>query len=310
MIFKFLKTGYDKITNALAKTGEAFSSKLRSLFSKGIDESTLEELEKLLYEADIGVQTAVDLTNHIRSLAKSKGSLTSDEILHALQEQTLEILAKEPPSINLAESGSPTVILIVGVNGSGKTTSVAKLAKRFQEENKKTLVVAADTFRAAAMEQLSEWAQRIGVDIVKGAPKSDPAAVSFDGLQAAKARGADVVLIDTAGRLHTKTDLMHELEKIRRICVKMVPESPHETLLVLDATIGQNAIDQAHTFHKFTPLTGIILTKLDGSSKGGIIINIQRQLGLPVKFIGTGEGVDDLQPFSADIFVKSLFGEK
>lgn len=310
MIFKFLKSGYDKITSALSKTGELLGSRLRSLFSKGIDETTLEELEKLLYEADIGVQTAVDLTNHIRALAKQKGTLSSDEVVTALKVKILEILAKEPPSIRMAENNNPTVLLIVGVNGSGKTTSVAKMAKRFSEEGKKPLVVAADTFRAAAVEQLTEWASRIGVDIVKGAPKSDPAAVSFDGLQAAKARGADVVLIDTAGRLHTKIDLMHELEKVRRICQKIIPESPHETLLVLDATIGQNAVDQAHTFHKFTPLTGIILTKLDGTSKGGIIINLQRQLGLPVKFIGTGEGVDDLQPFSAEAFVDSLFGEK
>lgn len=310
MIFKFLKSSYDKISTALSKTGEALGGKLRSLFSKGINETTLEELEKLLYEADIGVQTAVDLTNHIRSLAKSKGTLTTDEIMDALREQVTLMLAKEPPTINVAENGDPTVILIVGVNGSGKTTSVAKLAKRFQDENKKTLVVAADTFRAAAVEQLQSWADKLGIDIVRGAPKSDPAAVSFDGLQAAKARKADVVLVDTAGRLHTKTDLMHELEKIRRICVKVVPGSPHETLLVLDATIGQNGIDQAHTFHKYTPLTGIILTKLDGSSKGGIILNIQRQIGLPVKFIGVGEGADDLQPFSAEAFVKSLFGGK
>jgi fused signal recognition particle receptor len=310
MIFKFLKTSYDKISHALAKTGEAFGNKLRSLFSKGIDENTLEELEKLLYEADVGVQTAVDLTNHIRTLIREKGTLSGDQIVAALREQTLQMFAKEPPTLALPENGTPAVILIVGVNGSGKTTSVAKLAKRFQEEGKKPLVVAADTFRAAAVEQLNEWAGKLQVDIVKGAPKSDPAAVSFDGLQAAKARGADIVLIDTAGRLHTKTDLMHELEKIRRICVKIIPEAPHETLLVLDATTGQNAIDQAHTFHKFTPLTGIILTKLDGTSKGGIIINIQRQLGLPVKFIGVGEGADDLQPFSPETFVTSLFGEK
>ncbi len=310
MIFKFLKSSYDKITTALSKTGEALSGKLRTLFSRGIDETTLEELEKLLYEADVGVQTAVDLTNHIRALVKSKGSLTTDEIMDALREQVTLMLAKEPPTINLSENENPTVILIVGVNGSGKTTSVAKLAKRFQDENKKTLVVAADTFRAAAMEQLQAWADKLQIDIVRGAPKSDPAAVSFDGLQAAKARKADVVIIDTAGRLHTKTDLMHELEKIRRTSLKVIPGSPHETLLVLDATIGQNGIDQAHTFHKYTPLTGIILTKLDGSSKGGIILNIQRQLGLPVKFIGVGEGADDLQPFSSEAFVKSLFGGK
>jgi len=309
MIFKFLKSSYEKITHALAKTGDVFGQKLRALFSKGIDESALEDLEKLLYEADIGVQTAVDLTQKIRTAFSKNGTLTADEIIKILKTEVLEILNKTPATIKMNEKGSPTVLLIVGVNGSGKTTSVAKLAKRFHEEDKKALVVAADTFRAAAVEQLNEWATRIGVEIVKGAPKSDPAAVTFDGLQAAKSREMDVVLIDTAGRLHTKVDLMHELEKIRRICIKMVAESPHETLLVLDATIGQNAIDQANTFHQFTPLSGIILTKLDGSAKGGIIINLQRQLGLPVKFIGTGEGVDDLQPFDPQVFVDSLFGK-
>ncbi len=256
----------------------------------------------------MGVQTSVDLTNQIRALARKKGTLSSEEIISTLKEQVLQILTKEPYTLAKAEGNSPTVFLIVGVNGSGKTTSIAKLAKSFHDGNQKVLLVAADTFRAAAVEQLSEWGTRLGVDVVKGAPNSDPAAVVFDGLQAAKARGAELVFIDTAGRLHTKVDLMHELEKIRRICLKQIPEAPHETLLVLDATIGQNGIDQAHTFHKFTPLTGIILTKLDSSSKGGIIINIQQQLGLPVKFIGTGESADDLQPFDPKLFVDTLFG--
>ncbi len=202
----------------------------------------------------------------------------------------------------------PAIFLIVGVNGNGKTTSVAKLSHLLKQNNKKVLVAAADTFRAAAIEQLETWAEKLKIDIVKGAPKSDPAAVTFDAIQAAKARGCDVVLIDTAGRLHTKTPLMQELEKIKRSCQKASSNGgPHETLLVLDATTGQNAIDQAKHFHKFTPLTGIILTKLDGTAKGGIIIAIQRELGIPIKFIGTGEQIDDMQPFDPQKFVESLF---
>ncbi len=196
----------------------------------------------------------------------------------------------------------------MGVNGNGKTTSVAKLAKRYRDSGKKVLIAAADTFRAAAIEQLEIWASRIQTDLVKGAPKSDSAAVAYDALSAAIARNIDVVIIDTAGRLHTRNDLMQELEKIKRACHKVIPDSPHETLLVLDATIGQNAIDQAKIFHQYTPITGLILTKLDGTAKGGIIINIQNQLGIPVKFIGIGESLDDLEPFNAENFSNALFG--
>jgi fused signal recognition particle receptor len=198
--------------------------------------------------------------------------------------------------------------MIVGVNGNGKTTATAKLAKRFQDAGKTVMMAAADTFRAAAVEQLETWAHRLQLDIVKGSPKSDPAAVAFDALTAAKARGADVVIVDTAGRLHTKTPLMQELEKIRRTCQKVVPSSPHEVLLVLDATTGQNGVEQAQTFCKFVPITGLILTKIDGTAKGGVAINIQRQLGIPILFLGTGEGVEDLEPFEAGVFVKGLFG--
>jgi fused signal recognition particle receptor len=199
--------------------------------------------------------------------------------------------------------------LIVGVNGNGKTTSVAKLANRFKINKKNVLIAAADTFRAAAVEQLDIWAQRLKVDIVKGTSHSDPAAVTFDAVQAGKSRKTDVVIIDTAGRLHTKIPLMQELAKIKRSCQKVIPNSPHETLLVLDATTGQNAIDQAKVFNEFTPITGIILTKLDGTAKGGIVISIQRQLGIPIKFIGVGEGLEDLEPFDAQNFVNALFDQ-
>lgn len=211
------------------------------------------------------------------------------------------------PMMEIPTDNLPMVILIIGVNGNGKTTSVAKLANRFVHSNHSVLIAAADTFRAAAIDQLEIWANRLNVDIVKGAPNSDSAAVTFDALAAAKARHSEVVIVDTAGRLHTRTDLMHELKKIKRACHKVHPNSPHETLLVLDATIGQNAIDQAKIFHEFTPITGIILTKLDGTAKGGIVVNIQRQLGIPVKFVGTGESLEDLEPFNPEEFAAALF---
>ncbi len=266
----------------------------------------LEHLEQALYEADLGVQTSKELTSKIRTIHQKDRELKPDELLARLQQELLEILEKDTkPKPEL--SPSPHVVLIVGVNGNGKTTATAKLAKRYQAAGKSVMVAAADTFRAAAVEQLEIWAHRLGIDIVKGAPKSDPAAVAFDALSAAKARGSDVVLIDTAGRLHTKIPLMQELEKIRRTCQKVVPSSPHEVLLVLDATTGQNGVEQAQTFFKFVPISGLVLTKIDGTAKGGVAINIQRQLGIPIQFLGTGEGVEDLEPFEASTFVKSLF---
>ncbi len=231
-----------------------------------------------------------------------------EELIVAMRKEIVEILSKTPPEIaEIKEEERPFVVLIVGVNGNGKTTSTAKLANRFQEAGKKVLLGAADTFRAAATEQLEKWAHHLNIDLVKGNAKSDPAAVAFDAVTAAKARGADVVIIDTAGRLHTKTNLMQELEKIRRSCKKVNPHSPQETLLVLDATTGQNAIDQAKIFHKYTPISGLILTKLDGTAKGGIVVSIQQQLGIPVKFIGVGEGIEDLEAFNSEAFVNALF---
>ncbi len=229
--------------------------------------------------------------------------MTSEELVDVIRQELLKNM--QIPS-HITE-GSPHVILVVGVNGNGKTTSIAKMAHRYQEAGKKVVLGAADTFRAAAIEQLEMWAHRLKVDIVKGHPNSDPSAVAFDAVAAGKARNADVVIIDTAGRLHTKIPLMQELEKIRRSCRKVVPDAPHETLLVLDATTGQNAIDQAQTFHKFTPLTGLVLTKLDGTAKGGTVLAIQKKLALPIKFIGVGEGAEDLQPFDAKAFIDAMF---
>jgi fused signal recognition particle receptor len=305
MIFDFIKSGYQKIRSALAKTGSLLGSKIRALFNAGINEETLEQLEKLFYEADLGVQISVELTNKIKKIHNEHPNLDTNGLLAELQKEIL-LLLPEQKNKDISADVKPRVILIVGVNGNGKTTSVAKLGKRFQDEGKQVLIAAADTFRAAAIEQLEIWSSRLQTDLVKGAPKSDPAAVVFDALTASKARNKDVVIIDTAGRLHTKTHLMQELEKIKRSCHKVIPNSPHETFLVLDATTGQNAIDQAKTFHQFTPITGLILTKLDGTAKGGIIISIQRQLGIPVKFIGIGEGIDDLEPFDPQTFVKAL----
>lgn len=305
MVLQFLKSSYSKVKSALSRARSLFGEKIKSLFSEKIDESMLEKLEQILYEADFGVQTATELTEKVRELHRANPSLKTADYLAALESHLVSLFEKYPSALDL--SHTPTVILIVGVNGNGKTTSVVKLSHLLQQNNKKVLVGAADTFRAAAIEQLETWAHRLNIDIVKGSSKSDPAAVAFDSVQAAKSRGCDVVLIDTAGRLHTKTPLMQELEKIKRSCLKAAGSGPHETLLVLDATTGQNAIDQAKHFHKFTPLTGLILTKLDGTAKGGIAIAIQRELGLPIKFIGTGEQIDDLQTFDAMSFVSNFF---
>ncbi len=307
-MFNFLKTGYEKVKQALSKTRSLLSQRLKALFGKPWDDSTFDELEQILYESDLGSACAQDFVAHLRSALRTQPTNDIQQILSIIQAHALDIL-KAPPKITAAvpSEGEPLVILIVGVNGSGKTTSIAKLAKSFQADKKKVILAAGDTFRAAAIDQLSLWAERLNIDIVKSKPGSDPSAVAFDALTAAKTRRADVVIIDTAGRLQNKTDLMHELEKLRRVCTKVVPHSPHETLLVLDATTGQNAIDQAAVFNQFTPLTGLILAKLDGSAKGGIILSIYKQSGIPVRWIGTGEGADDFEPFDPKAYVDALF---
>jgi len=307
-MFSFLKSGFQKIKNALSKTRSLLAGRIRSLFGQPWDENTFEQLEQILYEADLGTSCAADFVDHLRQFLKKNPTNDISEIIQAMHDRSLEIL-KSPSQVKpgIPASGEPLVILIVGVNGSGKTTSIAKLAKLFQEEGKRIILAAGDTFRAAAIEQLTMWAHRLNIDIVKSKPGHDPSAVAFDALTAAKTRGADVVIIDTAGRLQNKTDLMQELEKIRRVMTKVVPSAPHETILVLDATVGQNAIDQAKTFHQFTPLTGILLSKLDGSAKGGIILSIYQQLGIPVRWIGIGEKMDDLMEFNPESYVNALF---
>jgi len=307
-MFNFLKSGYEKVKNALSKTRSLLSQRIKGLFGKPWNDETFEELEQILFEADLGTKCATSFVEHLRSRLRTKPTNDIQEILKIFHDHTLSILNET----SLVETktplpGDPFVFLIVGVNGSGKTTSIAKLAKHYQKEGKKVLLAAGDTFRAAAIEQLSIWAERLGIDIVKSKSGSDPSAVAFDALTAAKARGFDVVFIDTAGRLQNKLDLMQELEKIRRVCGKVVPSAPHETLLVLDATTGQNAIDQAKVFHEVTPLNGIILAKLDGSAKGGIVLSIYQQLGIPVRWVGTGEKVDDIEPFDPTTYADSLF---
>lgn len=286
-----------KIFSPFSKIKSQLGAKIRSLFSKGVDESTIENLEQIFFEADLGAKVSTELAEKIR-----KQKPDPDAIIPFIKEELHKIF----PPIQPVNLDSPHVILIVGVNGSGKTTSIAKLARYYQKQGKKVLIGAGDTFRAAAVDQLETWAKKIGVDIVKSQSNADPAAVAFDALSAGLARKAEIVLIDTAGRLQNKTDLMHELSKIRRVCQKQIANSPNETLLVIDGTVGQNALDQARTFHEFTPITGIILTKLDGSAKGGIAVSIQKELNIPIRWVGIGEAEEDFIPFDVNAYLDAL----
>ncbi len=306
MTFGFIKSSFEKVKNALTKTRSLFSTKLKNLFQRKLDDESLDELEQILYEADLGVDLATSLTQKLKEYFHLHPEAKTDELIGFLKSELLAQMNQVQPS-SLLDLPLPHVILVIGVNGNGKTTTAAKIANYYLQFGKRPMFGAADTFRAAAADQLEQWAQKLNIPIVKGLPKSDPAAVAFDTLSSAKAKNLDVVLIDTAGRLHTKTPLMQELEKIRRSCSKAVPGAPHETLLVLDATTGQNAIDQAKTFTKYTPISGLVLTKLDGSAKGGMAIAIQKELKIPIKFIGIGEGVDDLVSFNPENFINSLF---
>ena len=308
-MFKFLKASVSKFKKALSKTRSLLTGKLTSLFKDPLSEETYEKLEQILFEADLGSECTLDFVDHVRAFVRKHPNATTPQILETMKERALEIF-EEPSSVKIQEqTAAPHVILIVGVNGGGKTTSIAKLAGRLKKERQSVLLAAADTFRAAAVEQLTHWAEKTGTEIVKGKTGSDPAAVVFDAISAAKARGIDTVLIDTAGRLQNKTELMQELEKIKRTCNKLVDGAPHETLLVLDATTGQNGIDQAVIFHEFTPLTGIILSKLDGSAKGGIAVALYHKLKIPISWVGLGEQIDDFEPFDAKSFVDALISE-
>ncbi len=297
---------FSKIAEGIKKTKDSMMGKFELLvnsFTK-IDEDFFEELEELLITCDIGVETSLDICSALRAKVKEKGLTNPLEIKDSLKEIIAEMLGEDKP---LDLSTTPSVVLIIGVNGAGKTTTIGKLAAKYKNQGKKVLVAAADTFRAAAIEQLEVWTERAGVDIVKHSEGSDPAAVVFDAVTAAKARGTDILICDTAGRLHNKKNLMEELRKISRIIREQGNGCSLETLLVLDATTGQNAVNQAKLFSEVADITGIVLTKLDGTAKGGIIISIHKELQIPVKLVGVGEKLDDLQEFNAHDFVEALF---
>ncbi|MGQ0614892.1 MAG: signal recognition particle-docking protein FtsY [Planctomycetaceae bacterium] len=297
----------DRLKAGLRKTRDLLTGGLLRIVGKRrIDETVLEEIEEFLLESDVGVKTTDALGAALRAAWKAKEVTEGEQVLPFLKRTLVERLAAMDRSLRTGPQG-PTVLLIVGVNGSGKTTSIAKLAGYFREQGKSVVLGAGDTFRAAAVEQLTIWSKRLGVEIVKQATGADPAAVAFDAAEAAAARGADLLIVDTAGRLHTQEHLMRELEKIRRVLGKRIAGAPHETLLVLDATTGQNAVQQARRFHEATPVTGIVLAKLDGTARGGAVLSIGDELGLPVKFIGVGEKIGDLEPFDPAKFVEALF---
>ncbi|MFO0851587.1 MAG: signal recognition particle-docking protein FtsY [Gemmataceae bacterium] len=296
---------FGKIKQGLAKTRDVFGGVL-DLFTgnRRVDQAFLDLLEQQLLQADVGVKATHEIVERVRQGFKDRE--VGEDVKQFVRQQLRDMLADPQGGIRYVPSG-PTVVMIAGVNGSGKTTSIAKLANRLKQDGKKVLVAACDTFRAAAVEQLTVWCDRIGVDIVKQQQGSDPAAVAHDACERAKARQYDVLIVDTAGRLHTQSHLMRELEKIHRIVGKQIPGAPHEVLLVLDATTGQNAVAQAEQFTKTVKCSGIILTKLDGTAKGGAIFAIKSRVGLPVKYVGIGETVDDLEPFDPDGFVTALF---
>lgn len=300
---------FDKLKNGLTKTRESIAKQVNNVFSVfvKVDDELFENLEEALIMADIGVETSTYIIEKLRDNVKhmhiTDGNLVKEELKSIIS----EILSALDTTVNTTTT--PSVILVIGVNGVGKTTSIGKIASHYKSMGKKVLLAAADTFRAAAIDQLDIWAQRSGCDIIKHQENSDPAAVVFDACTAAKARGADILICDTAGRLHNKKNLMAELAKINRVIERELPDSARETLLVLDATTGQNAVSQAKLFSEAADITGIILTKLDGTAKGGIVISIAKEQNVPVKFVGVGEGIDDLQEFNSDDFAKAIFEE-
>jgi fused signal recognition particle receptor len=299
---------FSKLKEGLSKTRQQFADKIENLvsFTKKIDDDFYDELEEILIQADVGVNTSMELVQKLRVRVKQQKIENPAELKVVLRELVREIMGEQTESLNL--SGQPlSIFIVVGVNGAGKTTTIGKLANKLKAEGTKVLLAAGDTFRAAAIEQLEIWGNRVGVDVIKHNEGADPAAVAFDAIQAAKSRKVDCLIIDTAGRLHTKTNLMEELKKVRRVIEREVPDAPHEVLLVLDATTGQNAVQQAKVFGQAAGVTGIALTKLDGTAKGGVVIAIKAELDVPVKLIGIGEGIDDLRLFDAREFTEALF---
>jgi len=299
---------FQRLKEGLFKTHQGMVSKIDQLLSgqKKIDDLLLEELEEILITSDIGVKTTQQLLKKVSEKVKRKELEDADHLKKALQEEMFLILHQQENPLDIS-SANPFVIMVIGVNGTGKTTTLSKMAQKFKAQGKSVLLVAGDTFRAAAIEQLEIWGQRVGCEVIKHQSGSDPSAVVFDALKAGKARGSDIIIVDTAGRLHTKINLMEELKKIKRVMAREVLNSPHEVLLVLDATTGQNAISQAKMFNRELGVTGIVLTKLDGTAKGGILISISDELRIPIRYIGVGEKADDLREFNARDFVDALF---
>lgn len=298
-----------RLRERLDKTRASLAGNVKRLFSGRlkIDEEVFEELEEILIEADLGIETVLVIMADLRRITRERGLSESQALYETLKEELVRLLEPGDHSVNWIAPEGPHVTLIAGVNGSGKTTTAGKLAAQLINNGKRVILGAADTFRAAAAEQLTIWGERTGAEIVRDREGADPASVAYDTVNAAITRHIDNVLIDTAGRLHTKTNLMEELKKVQRVIRKRIPEAPHEVLLVLDATTGQNALQQARLFTEALKVTGIVLTKLDGTAKGGIVVAIQKELGIPIKMIGVGEGVEDLQPFDARAFVEALF---
>lgn len=305
----------EKFKQGLSKTRDNFSGKVNDLVARyrKVDEDFFEELEEILIQADVGFETVMTLIDELKMEVKRKNITEPSEVQSVISEKLVEIYQGNENTvsseINIQDSGL-TVILFVGVNGVGKTTTIGKLGHKFKSEGKQVLMAAGDTFRAGAIEQLEVWGERVGVEVIKQGAGSDPAAVMFDAIQAAKARNVDILLCDTAGRLQNKVNLMKELEKVKRVIEREIPGAPHEVLLVLDATTGQNAMIQAKTFKEVTDVSGIVLTKLDGTAKGGIVLAIRNELSIPVKFVGLGEKMDDLQEFDAEKYVYGLFADQ
>jgi fused signal recognition particle receptor len=300
---------FDRMKEAVTRTRENLSQRIEEVvsFGKEIDRATLDDLEATLIGADLGNTTTREVLDKLREKADRKQIRNADELKRLLKEELLTILNASNTRPVQKVDGTPEVILVVGVNGTGKTTTIGKLSQVFRSQGKTVLLCAADTFRAAAIEQLEIWGQRTGTEVIRTKAGGDPAAVLYDALQAASARHSDYVIVDTAGRLHTKTNLMAELDKMRRTAQRIIPGAPHETLLVMDATTGQNGLQQARQFTEAAGVTGIVLTKLDGTAKGGVVVAISRELGLPVRYVGVGEKAGDLLPFNSKDFVDSLF---
>jgi fused signal recognition particle receptor len=300
---------FGKIKQGLSKTRQVLNTDVRVLLrGRVLTAELLNDLEARLLQSDLGVHNTREMIGTLRTAHQENRIRSGDDAYQFLKDHLADLFPAEDRQLHFAPTG-PTVILVAGINGAGKTTSIAKIAKAMRDMNKTVILAACDTFRAAAVEQLEIWARRLGVEVVKGRQGGDPAAVAFDAAQAAVARGCDVLIVDTAGRLHTQKHLMDQLEKIRRVIEKHIPGSPHEVLLVIDATTGQNGIRQAEVFKQAIQVTGIFLSKLDGTAKGGIVLTIRQQLGIPVKFIGVGETPDDVEPFEPQKFVDALFAE-